>query len=101
MMDIDKTKVSGRADFCGLVKGYDYDRGWIEIQQRANFGPGDPLQMLLPGGDIIDIVVSELFDQEGQWLDRARHPLQRVFFALDRALPEYSILRRAGVSHEG
>ncbi len=101
MMDLDKTKVSGRADFCGLVQGYDYHRGWVEIQQRANFGPGDPLQILLPGGDIIDISVSALFDQEGQWLDRARHPLQKVFFAYDRALPEYSILRRAGVSHEG
>lgn len=100
MMDTGKTRVSGRADFCGVVRGYDRERGWVEIEQRSNFGPGDALQILIPGGHTIDVGLSSLFDQEGRWLDRARHPLQRVYFPFDRPLPDYSILRRTGFKDE-
>ena len=94
LMDISKTPIRGRADFCGMVKGYDQRRGWVVVEQRANFGPGDPLQLLLPGGDLISVELQEIFDEAGQELDRARHPLQRVLFPYDRPLPEGSILRR-------
>ena len=94
LMDISKTPIRGRADFCGMVKGYDQRRGWVVVEQRANFGPGDPLQLLLPGGDLISLDLREIFDEEGQKLDRARHPLQKIFFPYDRPLPEGSILRR-------
>ncbi|MEQ8201842.1 MAG: U32 family peptidase [Syntrophomonadaceae bacterium] len=96
VMDIHKTPTRGRADFCGVVKGYDHRRGWVEAEQRANFGPGDRLQLLLPGGDLIPVDLQEIFDDEGQKLARARHPLQRVFFPYDRPLPEYSLIRREG-----
>lgn len=96
IMDIHKTGVFGRTDFCGVVKGYDHYRGWVEVEQRANFGPGEHLQLLLPGGELITLDLQELFDAEGQLLDRARHPLQRVFFSYDRPLPEYSLIRRKG-----
>lgn len=96
IMDIHKTRVFGRTDFCGVVKGYDHYRGWVEVEQRANFGPGEHLQLLLPGGELITLDLQELFDAEGQLLDRARHPLQRVFFSYDRPLPEYSLIRRKG-----
>lgn len=96
IMDIHKTRVFGRTDFCGVVKGYDHYRGWVEVEQRANFGPGEHLQVLLPGGELITLDLQELFDAEGQLLDRARHPLQRVFFSYDRPLPEYSLIRRKG-----
>ena len=94
LMDIYKTPIKGRADFCGMVKGYDQRRGWVVVEQRANFGPGDSLQLLLPGGDLISVDLHEVFDEEGQKMDRARHPLQRVFFPYDYPLPEGSILRR-------
>ena len=79
IQDIDKQEMTGRSDFCGIVKEYHLDQGMVEVEQRANFGPGDPLQFMLPNGDIVDLNLVNLFDEDGNSLDRARHPRQRVF----------------------
>ena len=94
LQDLTKQVVPERADFCGVVKAYDAERDWVEVEQRANFGPGDPLQFILPDGKIIDVDLTKLWDAEGVELDRARHPRQRVYMAAARVIPAYSILRR-------
>jgi U32 family peptidase len=100
LQDLHKQAVPGRADFCGVVKAYDAERGWVEVEQRSNFGPGDPLQFMLPDGNIIDVDLATLWDAEGKELDRARHPRQRVFVAAAQVIPAYSILRRRGTQDE-
>lgn len=101
IQDIDKQEVAGRYDFCGIVKSYDSTNKMIEIEQRANFGPGDFLEFMLPRGEIIGSQLTELFDGDGNKLDRARHPRQRVFFPVEQPVPAYSVLRRVGTQHEG
>jgi putative protease len=96
LQDLDRQAMPGRADFCGVVKAYHPGRGLVEVEQRANFGPGDPLQFMLPDGDIIDVVLTCLWDEAGVQLDRARHPRQRVFMSSAQVIPAYSILRRKG-----
>lgn len=100
IQDIEKQVSSTRTEFCGIVKGYDYERGMIEVEQRANFGPGEPLQFLMPGGAILDIQLDLLFDGDGLSLDRARHPRQRVYIPSQPSVPEHSILRRTGKNNE-
>jgi len=100
IQDIDKLDAPGRFDFCGIVKGYQLDKGMVEIEQRANFGPGESLQLMLPNGIIEDLQLVDLFDEEGNSLDRARHPLQRVFIPCHSSMPEFSILRRMDKRHE-
>jgi len=100
IQDIDKQEMLGRADFCGIVKGCHLDSGMIEVEQRANFGPGDPLQFMLPDGKFLDLNLVDLFDGEGNLLDRARHPRQRVFIPSQLLVPEYSILRRMEKTNE-
>jgi putative protease len=68
----------------------------VEIEQRNNFGPGDPLQFMIPDGRIIDLQLQHLFDIQGNQLDRARHPRQKVFVPYDQPVLENSILRRVG-----
>lgn len=94
IQDIDKKEISHRADFCGVVRGYGSDKKALLVEQRANFGPGDNLEIMIPGEDIIKVVLTTLYDEEGHIIDRARHPWQRVFIPFDRPLPQYSILRR-------
>ncbi|MDD3365441.1 MAG: U32 family peptidase [Syntrophomonas sp.] len=98
IQDINRQEMPMRTDFCGMVKGY--HRGLVEIEQRNNFGPGDPLQFVVPNGRIIDLQLRQLFDAEGNLLDRARHPRQKVFIPFDQPVLENSILRRAGERHE-
>lgn len=94
LQDIDKEEVLGRSEFCGVVKGWNQALERLEIEQRGNFGPGDSLELLLPGGQVLPCPLEILYDEEGNPLDRARHPRQRVFLPLALNVPEYSILRK-------
>ena len=100
IQDIDKQEMTGRSDFCGIVKECHLDQGVVEVEQRANFGPGEPLQFMLPNGDIVNLNLVDLFDEDGNLLDRARHPRQRVFIPYEAQVSEYSILRRLGKTYE-
>ncbi|MEQ8174572.1 MAG: U32 family peptidase [Syntrophomonadaceae bacterium] len=93
MQDIDKSSMGERAEFCGIVKGFN-PLGFLEVEQRANFGPGDPLELLLPGGEVKPLALSILYDRDMEPIDRARHARQRVYIPSPEAVPEYSILRR-------
>lgn len=94
IMDINRQKIADRADFCGVVKAYHADKKLLEIQQRSNFGPGENLELLCPDGRIIKPQVKELFNEEGQLLDRARHPKQNIFIPCEENIEQFSILRR-------
>lgn len=94
IQDINKEAQTGRADFCGVIKAYHPGRKMAEVEQRANFGPGDNLELLIPGSEAQKVALTNLYDEEGNEIDRARHPLQRVFIPLGKPVPEYSILRR-------
>jgi len=96
IQDINRQEMLDRADFCGVICGYIPERGMIEVEQRANFGPGDLLQIMIPDGPIIDLNLENLFDEDNNELDRARHPRQKVYIPFNRPVPGYSILRRVG-----
>jgi putative protease len=94
LQDYNKEEKQKRADFCGIVQGYYHDKNMLQIEQRANFGPGDPLQLMLPGGKIIPLELTELYDEELTPIDRARHPRQTVYIPYPEPLSQYTILRR-------
>ncbi|MGR6835571.1 peptidase U32 family protein [Syntrophomonas erecta] len=101
LQDIEKTWRRQRLEFCGIARGYHSNKHCIEVEQRANFGPGDYLQWLLPGGKIQDFSLQNIYDLEGKRMDRARHARQRVLIPSAQPVPEYSILRRVGESYAG
>jgi putative protease len=90
----------GRDLFCGIVRGYRPDNKMAMIEQRANFGPGDPLEFLLPDGRSIPLDLEHLYDQDGNEIDRARHPQQTVFIPSQQEIPPYSILRKKGTTYD-
>ncbi len=94
LQDINRTAQTRRVDFCGIVRGYDREREWLEIEQRANFGPGEALQLMLADGRILDLDLEVLYDEKGNTLDRARHAKQRVYVSFPQEIASGSILRR-------
>ena len=86
--------IQNRADFCGIVRDYNSAKKMLQVEQRANFGPGDPLQLMAPGGTILPLDLQELYDEEFNPIDRARHARQIVYIPYPRHLSEYTILRR-------
>lgn len=96
LQDINKEEKPERAEFCGIVRGYHSDKKLLQVEQRANFGPGDPLQLMVPGGEIIPLDLITLYDEELNPIDRARHAQQTVYIPYHNPLSEYTILRRVG-----
>ncbi len=94
IQDIDKEEKQERADFCGIVRGYNSAKNMLQVEQRSNFGPGDPLQLMVPGGEILPLDLQELYDEEFNPIDRARHARQTVYIPYLDPLSEYTILRR-------
>ncbi|WP_073091051.1 U32 family peptidase C-terminal domain-containing protein [Thermosyntropha lipolytica] len=94
IQDINKTVLKDRVAFCGMVIDYDEKKQMVKVEQRANFGVGDEMEILLPAGDVYQFTLTELYDEEGQAIDRARHAKQKVFFKVDVPVPPYSILRK-------
>ncbi|MCL2496213.1 MAG: U32 family peptidase [Clostridiales bacterium] len=73
------------------VRGYDFvaiaqriEAGWLVLEQRNHFEPGDKLELLLPPpcGGHMDLPVTELYNEQGQKLSAAVHPRQTVFLPL-------------------
>lgn len=96
IQDIDRDQMPARADFCGVVQSYDPLNQLVEVEQRANFGPGDPLQFMLPDGRIINFDLEVLWDDQGNKTDRARHARQLVKMSCREPVSPGSILRRVG-----
>ncbi len=81
-------------DFAGLVTGYDPLTGIATIQQRNHFKPGQEVEFFGPGGTFFKQTVGALQDEKGNTLDAARHPLQKVRFAVDQPLHEFDMMRK-------
>lgn len=99
LQDINKEIPPGKMDFCGVVKGYHQDKGMLEIEQRANFGLGEQMELMLPQQGIKKLELSALFDMEGLPMERARHARQRILIPYPEPCPEHSILRRVGAKN--
>jgi putative protease len=81
-------------DFAGLVVGYDPAEGIASVQQRNHFKPGQEVEFFGPGGTLFKQKVGELFDEEGNPLDAARHPLQIVRFKTDQPVKPMDMMRK-------
>lgn len=81
-------------DFAGLVLDYDAKTGTALIQQRNHFKPGQEVEFFGPDITPFKQIVGELFDEEGNALDAARHPLQRVRMKVDYPVAYFDMMRK-------
>ncbi len=83
-------------DFLGLVTSYDKDKKIVTIVERNYFSVGDEVELFTPSGYIYSFTIDEMYDEDMNPLDVARHPEQVIKFYLDGEIEEYSMLRRKG-----
>ena len=79
-------------DFIGIVKSYDEEKKIAYIEQRNYFVPFSNIEVFSPKGTSI-ISIKEIYDMDGNPVDAARHPLQRLYFYCDKKLEPYDLLR--------
>ncbi|MCM3785611.1 U32 family peptidase [Neobacillus mesonae] len=81
-------------DFAGLVMDYDAETQMATIQQRNYFKPGSEIEFFGPDGTFFKQKVSEIFDEQGNSLDAARHPLQLVKMKVDQPVAYFDMMRK-------
>jgi len=68
--------------------------GLATLTQRNRFVLGDRLTLLTPADRPETFVLEAMWDEEGEPLTAAPHPMQRLRVKLPRQVPQYSILRQ-------
>ncbi|WP_210128456.1 MULTISPECIES: U32 family peptidase [unclassified Staphylococcus] len=89
-----QNKKNSAYDFCGLVLAYDETTKLATIQQRNKFEPGDEIEFFGPEIDTFRQVVDTIYDEEGNQLDAARHPLQIVQIKVDHPIYTNNMMRK-------
>ncbi|WP_335869268.1 peptidase U32 family protein [Bacillus sp. 2205SS5-2] len=81
-------------EFIGLVLDYDADTSIVTLQQRNHFKPGHEVEFFGPEIENFTQVIETIWDEEGQELDAARHPLQIVRFKVDQPVYANNMMRK-------
>ncbi|EGQ0397356.1 U32 family peptidase [Staphylococcus pseudintermedius] len=81
-------------DFIGLVLDYDKDSQMATIQQRNHFKLGQEVEFFGPEIQTFKQVVDKIYDEEGNELDAARHPLQIVQIKVDQPIYPNNMMRK-------
>ncbi|WLR44287.1 U32 family peptidase [Bacillus carboniphilus] len=81
-------------DFVGRVLDYDTTSKIVTLQQRNFFRKGDEVEFFGPQINNFTTKVEVLWDEEGNELDAARHPLQVVKFKVDQPVYSNNMMRR-------
>lgn len=81
-------------EFVGMVMGYDDENKYLILEQRNYFSPGDTLEIFTPDKTTIQFKVKEIYDEEFNSLDAARHPLQKIYLKCLVKAPKYSMIRK-------
>lgn len=80
--------------YLGYAEGID-ENGRVQITQRNKFTVGEEIEVMKPDGRNFAVTVNAIYDEEGNSVESAPHPQQKLFVSLDAEVSEYDILRRA------
>lgn len=78
-------------DFLGLV--LDYKDGIATIEQRNNFNVGTKVQFFGPNIETFDYTVLEIYDEENNMINVARHPQMIIKLRVKNKLNKYDMMR--------
>ncbi|WP_062355622.1 peptidase U32 family protein [Bacillus kwashiorkori] len=81
-------------EFAGMVLDYDADTNIVTLQQRNYFKPGDEVEFFGPNIQNFTMKVDKLWNEDGEEIDAARHPLQIVKFKVDKPVYRYNMMRK-------
>lgn len=80
--------------FIGQVLDYDEETGIATIEQRNNFGVGDEVEFYGPGFTHHKQKIEKLWNEDGEEIDRARHPLMKVKMKVTKPVKPLDMMRK-------
>ena len=79
--------------YLGLI-GEDVRDGLYPFEQRNKFSVGDVFEIMKPNGENMEVTVRRLVDEDGNDVESAPHPRQKLWIDVDAPLAPWDILRR-------
>lgn len=79
--------------YLGIVGDCNGD-GLYSVEQRNKFSVGETIEVMKPDGTNIECSVIEIKDDEGNSMECAPHPKQKLWINLGTKLDRYDIIRR-------
>lgn len=80
--------------FVGQVLDYDKETQIATIQQRNHFAVGDEIEFYGPGFTHVDQTIDNLWDEENEPIDAARHPLMTVKMKVNQPVKQFDMIRK-------
>ena len=81
-------------DFLGLVTSYDNKEKIVTLVERNYFQVGDEVELFTPNGEVYSFTIEEMYNENMESIDVARHPEEIIKIKLDGDIVEYSMLRK-------
>ncbi len=67
--------------------------GKVRIEQKNKFSVGDHIEIMKPGGENVEVEVLSLTTDEGEKVESAPHPQQKLWVELSKKAEQYDLLR--------
>ena len=80
-------------DYLGLITGYDKENKCITLVERNYFKKGDLVEIFTPTGTTYEYKIENIYDEDMNELDVARHPEEVLKIPFDKEVEEYSMIR--------
>ena len=79
--------------YLGIVGEQD-EKGRYAIEQRNKFSVGEEIEVMKPNGDNVVVTVRGIWDDEGNAMESAPHPKQKLWIDLGVEMDAFDVLRR-------
>lgn len=90
--EYDKSQPEQSYDFIGLILPSEGHR--LSVEQRNHFKVGEMAEYLTPEGETGFIQIGQLYNADGEAVEKAPHPLEKLTMDCEISLPAWTILRR-------
>ena len=89
-----RSEVSNQ-DYLGQIIDYDSNKKLLKFYERNYFEVGDKIELFTPDGDHINFICCELYDDNMNKIDVARHPdnIYYLYLDTDIKVSEYSMIK--------
>jgi len=81
-------------DYLAYCLDYDDGNHILTVSERNYFEPGDNVEIFMPSGKVISLVIDEIYDEDMNLLDKACHPEQVLKLKVDTYIEKSSMIRK-------
>ena len=83
---------SSNQDFLAII--LDYQNNMAILEQRNYFKIGDEVEIFGPKKDAITLKITEMYDEQDQKIEVARHPKQIIKIPLNKKVEKWDLMRK-------